>query len=78
MGRRRSDYICPKCGEQGSLEKNPYRRVIHYNSVTGKRERHYVEKILNDRQIKVNKLKFKKTFFKMSPIELQQHAIELH
>ena len=77
MGRRRSNYICPKCGKQGYLEKNPYRRVIHYNSVTGERDRHYVEKILNNRQKEQLFNEYKIKFSKMSPTELQYHSLEL-
>lgn len=55
MGRPRSNYICPKCGKQGYLERNASRNgkypnseykkywtVVHYDSLTKKRHRHYL------------------------------------
>ncbi|MGB9168028.1 MAG: hypothetical protein WCB31_03780 [Nitrososphaeraceae archaeon] len=78
MGRRRSEFICPRCQRKGSLEYNKgYRRVIHYNSVTKTRTRCYVEKIINDEEIKKQTREFEKKFSEMSPIEVQDRYKEL-
>ena len=55
MGRPRKNYICPVCDEQAYLEKKSFRGerypgddppsyfyAVHYNSITKKRNRHYV------------------------------------
>ena len=59
MGRPRSNYICPKCGNQGYKEKSAsrngnypnskyrkYWRVVHYDSFTKKKSFCYVDHII--------------------------------
>jgi hypothetical protein len=60
MGRKRSDYVCPKCGKTGSLEqkptsydrngnpRRPYRYVVHFEK--GNRPRCYIENILRKQE----------------------------
>lgn len=60
MGRKRSKYICPKCGKTGSFEQKPtsydsakkprqaYRYVRHYEN--GKRTTCYIEDILRKQE----------------------------
>ena len=58
MGRPRSKYICPKCGQQGYLEHyqtgrhENYWRVVHYDSVKRERHRHYVGIITDLKEIR--------------------------
>jgi hypothetical protein len=65
MGRPRKNYTCPKCGKQGYLEKKSFRRerfpydtppsylyVVHYNSITKKRNRHYVDNIAEEQEVR--------------------------
>jgi hypothetical protein len=42
MGRKRSDYICPRCGQPGFKRTNPD-AVVHYDSKTGKRRTCYYQ-----------------------------------
>ena len=63
MGRKRSDFICLKCGKQGSLRRKqiknkaypelmyPYRYIEHYDSVTRKKSTCYVEKLMDNREL---------------------------
>jgi hypothetical protein len=60
VGRKRSDYICPKCGKTGSLEQKPtsydrngnarrsYRYVVHFEK--DNRSRCYIENILRKQE----------------------------
>jgi hypothetical protein len=45
MGRRRSNYICERCGERGFKQKIPL-RVIHYDPTTRKRRTCYLTDFL--------------------------------
>ena len=57
MGRPRSKYICPKCGQLGYLEhyqtgrQEKYWRVVHYDSIKRERHRHYVGIITDLKEI---------------------------
>lgn len=58
MGRARKNEICPVCGEPGYLEKKPiknknypnakttkiYSYMVHYDSITKKKNRHYIDR----------------------------------
>jgi hypothetical protein len=45
MGRKRSNFICPRCGEYGFKRTNPD-AVVHYDSKTGKRRTCYYKEFL--------------------------------
>lgn len=56
MGRKKSNYICPKCGKPGYLSDTPskygiHRRVIHYDHKTGNQPSCYIDKVLEKRNI---------------------------
>lgn len=89
MGRPRSKYICPKCGKQGYLENNStrngdypnaktrkYKRVVHYNHATKKRNLCYVNYILWEMEHKKEILALKKKLEEMSPTELQEWFLQ--
>lgn len=45
MGRKKSNYVCDKCGQIGFRAKNPD-RVIHYEHATRRRRACYVKKLI--------------------------------
>jgi hypothetical protein len=56
LGRSKSNYICPDCGERGYIASTPtkygiYQRVMHYDHKTGSRRSCYIDKILEKRKI---------------------------
>ena len=86
MGRPRSKYICPKCGQQGYLEHyqtgrhEKYWRVVHYDSVKRKRHRHYVGIITDLKEIRniaylkqqIKELEIRNHNYKLSNLNLNQ------
>jgi hypothetical protein len=44
MGRRKSDYICPKCGQKGFKRSNPI-AVVHYEHSTRTTKRCYIKRL---------------------------------
>ena len=97
MGRPRSNYICPKCGKQGYLEKNPtrngdypnaktrrYSRVVHYDSITQKKKRCYVENIiwnLENKELLLERKKeieqYSRLIHNMSITEIQEEYLRI-
>ena len=68
MGRKRSEYICPKCQKTGSLGMNRSRNghyknglyneywvVYHYDSQTKKKSRCYVDNIIKEKECEIAK-----------------------
>jgi len=77
MGRPRKNYKCPKCKQPGYLEKKPL-RVVHYNSLTKKREKPcYVAEIIRNQEYMTWMFSLKKIFEEMTPIELQDYSTNL-
>ena len=68
MGRKRSDYICPKCQKTGSLGRNRSRNgdyktglyneywvVYHYDSQTKKNSHCYIDNIIREKEYETAK-----------------------
>ena len=71
MGRPRKNEFCPKCGDQGYLEKKSL-RFVHYNSFTKKRDKKcYVAQQIWDSKNQDWILQKKNELEKMSPIDIQ-------
>ncbi|MDW0238272.1 MAG: hypothetical protein QOC35_06855 [Nitrososphaeraceae archaeon] len=51
MGRKKSNYVCPKCGQTGFLRNNPV-GVVHYDHATRSRRTCYVRKLIKKADVK--------------------------
>jgi len=48
MGRKRSNYQCPRCGQKGFLRNNPV-AVVHYEHSTRRRRTCYIKRLIDER-----------------------------